>query len=622
MNAPKIEGTTYDATIKAGVAWRMTFRDDGNGTTFVVRKDAQDHLWIDAENEKGKATTGQVRPLRVESADDPGAPEPNRPPQPVGVTFRTRWDTVLYVESDGRIRARAGEPTLFEVRRAPDGRIGLSPGGNKWVTAESDGRLTCTRVKPPDYAPEAWEAFKVVPHKDSLKSGTISLQSDHGRFVAVESDGTVIADRPVASDYERLFPSPPLSVTGRRRAGIVRNGGGGAWVDDDGEFHPLGGTLMWAPRGWKFERERYQQNILSLEGFDFQRILGEVGWDGNDIQPDQWSDYDAIMAELIDWSYDEAGKRTMLTVIGGGTSTNYERLMHRVVDVVSARPEKVLLVEVCNEWDGKISEPDLMRYGQILRAGLPNHLVACSTPSEEVKLERLKKWVAGGAANAGNAHFDRADNTVEGKWKHVRKPWESRGPSFSAGHLEPGGPRSSVAEFTEPMHLVLSRLVGIICGYRAYVLHNGAGVRGQVDPAHNRPANIFEVPDIAETQRIVRALDGLIPPSAGAGLATRAGFAEHPFVADAFWAGPDGSDHGVVRDYANVRGDGFVQALLGIKGYVTMTAAAGSYNLAVIDPITGASETRRVPRGGTTRIESKSVDSRGLGGLIVVGRAE
>ena len=52
-----------------------------------------------------------------------------------------------------------------------------------------------------------------------------------------------------------------------------------------------------------------------------------------------------------------------------------------------------------------------------------------------------------------------------------------------------------VAEEVDPMRLAMLRAVGLINGVGAFVLHNGSGVAGKVDPGHNRPANLWEPAD-------------------------------------------------------------------------------------------------------------------------------
>lgn len=414
-------------------------------------------------------------------------------------------------------------------------------------------------------------------------------------------------------------PDPPKGRTAR--SGVV-SGAGREFVDGQGTFSPYGATLFWAVRGWKFERERVQANIdwLAAQGFDYIRVLGQVDWVGNEIDP-AWPDYEEQLAGLIDYTY-AAGMRVQLTLMGS-PYRDPMGLARRIAPVVAARPHKVIFLEVANEWWQNFSGGvgDLRSIGSYLRGATPN-LVALSAPAGEAT-EETKGWVGAGAASMGVAHFDRADNTVEWKWRHVRKPWESRGPSFPASSNEPGGPRSSVAQYEEAIHLVMLRAVGILAGYTGFVLHNGAGVQGVVNSCcGGRPANVWEVPDIEATARAIRELDKILPANPSMGTPTRAGVGGtggHPLGADAFVVD---AGRGVVRDYASVRGDGtFWQVLFGLKDYVVLTSDA-AYDLEFVDPLTGIVEHRRsVAARESIRIEPGAArDSRGWGAYIVRGR--
>jgi hypothetical protein len=219
------------------------------------------------------------------------------------------------------------------------------------------------------------------------------------------------------------------------------------------------------------------------------------------------------------------------------------------------------------------------------------------------------------------AHMDRSDNTNEWKWRHVRKGWEAgNDPHCQSSHNEPGGPRSSVAEFPEALHCAMIRAVAIICGSEDHCCHNAAGVQGIVDPAHNRPANLWEVPGIDDCMAAVRGLDAILPTWLSDGQATRGGdspVGPHPLNCDQFWPARN-LDHGVTRDYARVNGPHFAQALQGIKSYVIVKARV-NYHVTVTDPITHAQSAFDVGAGQTHRVESQSRDSRGYGGLLLTG---
>ena len=416
-------------------------------------------------------------------------------------------------------------------------------------------------------------------------------------------------------------PVQPPVVTppgGTARKGLVR-ASGRHFVDDTGAFCPAGYTLFWALRGWRNERDRVKQNIqhIAKQGYDYYRVLGQVDWAGLETDP-RWPDYKGLLGELIDWSYDVAGIRPQITLIGGDTSgLDWSKYVNDAIEAVRPRAPKVMFVEVANEWFKNFNHEAAMKdYGRRLRENLPN-LVALSAPSEEMAWTRSKGWV-GVYANATTAHFDRSDNATDWKWRHVRKPWEGRQPDVPSSHNEPGGPASSVAQYPEPIHLVMSRAVGILCGYDSYVLHNGAGIYGTQRPEYGgRAANVWEQPGIEPAEKAVRRLDLILPPNPSEGTATRKGLGAHPLTCDNNW--PDGGDHGCVRDYAITNGTSFWQAVQGIKGYVSLKADA-NYTLDIVDPITHAVESTTVAKGATVRLNPVSRDSRGYGAFIVRGR--
>jgi len=199
----------------------------------------------------------------------------------------------------------------------------------------------------------------------------------------------------------------------------------------------------------------------------------------------------------------------------------------------------------------------------------------------------------------------------------VRKPWENRQPSIPCDSNEPGGPRSSVAEYPEAIHLVWARAVGILCGWDGYLLHNGNGIYGTDQPQRNRTPNLWEIPDIQNTMRIVRGLDSLIPMWGSNGTTSRKGLGAHPLTAKELWV--EDAPVGVVRDYAITNGIEFWQTLFGIKEYVDVVALK-NYSLRLIDPVDGWSQSIEVNAGESLRISPHCRDTRGYGAILVIGR--
>jgi hypothetical protein len=136
-----------------------------------------------------------------------------------------------------------------------------------------------------------------------------------------------------------------------------------------------------------------------------------------------------------------------------------------------------------------------------------------------------------------------------------------------------------VSQTTDARRLATLRAVGILCGFGSFVLHNGAGVTGRVDPAHNRPANLWEVPGIDDVMHVVRDVEMLLPKGLEDwtkgnqhGGTAFPGFENlgQVLAADGIWS--DGHDHGASRCYVGKSGDRYVQIVYGVKGYVEMVA--------------------------------------------------
>jgi hypothetical protein len=534
------------------------------------------------------------------------------------LTLRASTGPYVCAELDGTLtatRPAAGAWETFAVESVDGGRFALKTAHGLYVCAEGGGggRLVANRT-----AIGAWECFRSVP------SGIgIALQTATGHYWCAEGGGggEVNATRTALGAWETFNGPPPPPVppvtppTDGARTGVVR-ASGRRFLDDQGVFCPMGGTLFWAMRGWKFERDRVKLNMAYLAHYcDYQRILAQVGWSGNEIDED-WPDHVQILGEVIDYAYDVLGMRTQVTGVGGG-DYSATKILDNMIAAIRGRESKVIYTEVANEWYGNWdgSEEQMKAAGKKLLSALPN-LVALSAPQEEMSTQRTNPWVRDGFASMGTAHKDRSDTKTDWKWRHVRQTWESRDPSYPLSHGEPGGPLSSVASFMEPIHLAMSRAVGILCGFEGYCLHNAAGVTGQVDPARGRPANVWEVPGIDQIMATVRALTQILPGDPSAGQATRKGLGAHPLTADLIW--PDGGDHGVVRDYARRNGATFWQCLQGVKNYVNLTADR-AYRLTLIDPITHAPREMSVGAGETIRVDLGSVDTQGYGAWIIRG---
>lgn len=441
-------------------------------------------------------------------------------------------------------------------------------------------------------------------------------QTDHELTAVVHGPRATVAIGTTPFNLEFVFP---------RRHGIV-HADGRSWVDDDGAFYPLGGTLFWAMYGWKNDRDRLVQNLeyLANHHYDYVRILAEVDWPGESISP-SWPDYAQVLGELIDYAYDHFGLRVEITMIGGGNGVDFMGLAQTIVGVVTAnRQHKVLDVEVANEsYQRPISLDQMRQVGTYFMQSLPGQMVALSSAeglgayapgTTDWIGDTINTYLQPGTANLVTIHMDRGYG--DDGWREVRQPWDWKDFPVPVSHNEPIGPRSSVAEEVDPIRLGMLRAVGIINGVEAFVLHNGSGVAGVVDPAHNRPANLWEVPNIDAIMDTVRAVDAILPARAGDGQHWNNAWAGNPWVADAFWS--DGADHGVNRNYTVSTPDGWISTESGIKDHVVMTPRQHC-RIQVFDLLAGMVEEVELGAGEAHTLTPVSRDSGNYGALIVIG---
>ncbi len=520
-------------------------------------------------------------------------------------------------------RTVAGEWEAFYLRPLDDGNYSIKSSHGRYLSAElgGGGELHANRNQR-----GPWETFQV---QGQLSDGaTIALKSFDGKhFVSARIDseqGKVSSEAPALGPWEQikvhLIHSPV-----KQRHGIV-HGEGRSFVDDDGSFYPLGATLFWALRGWKFEQPRLKQNLefLANHHYDYVRILGEVSWVGNEIDPD-WSDYQKNLGEFLDFAYDRYGLRSEITLIGGGHEAQAMALAEKITSVVkSGREHKILDFEVANESYGRhITIDEMRKIGRYLRQNFPKHLVAISsgegtnsymTPTTDWRTDFVNVFMQLGSANLATIHMDRGFGDFG--WRAIRQPWDWKDFPFPVSHNEPIGPRSSVAEEVDPVRLAMLRAVGIINGVSAFVLHNGSGVTGQIDLSRNRPANLWEVPGIDGIMKAVRDVDTLLPPRAGEGNHWNNGWPGAPFNVDGFWA--SGSDHGVNRNYTASTSDGWISTASGVKDYVVFTASRNSL-VDVFDVLKGKVQEVELKANETFKLTPFSRDNYGFGAFIIVG---
>ena len=391
-----------------------------------------------------------------------------------------------------------------------------------------------------------------------------------------------------------------------RRRGVVR-AEGQVCRDDDGIFHPLGLTFFWALYGWKHERSRIHEHLswMSQYGFDYLRILGECDWTGRDWGP-YWPDYDQVLQEFVDCAYDQYGLRVELTIVGGRQYDKHDghrrfvptEFTRKVCEALRGREHKVLHYEMANEWSrlDKVSFNDLIEMSQVAVSLVPN-LVSLSAPTDSDDEHDTSGYAAmvdatkHGGGSCCTPHLRRSDHDY--KWSAVRQGYDLKNfEPFVASNNEGQGPQSSVDTLDDPLQLACYRALGIVCGGAPFVLHCGQGVTGQADPAHGRPENMWEVPNIDTIMRVVRGVDALLPDGVENWKVVNNGRSDHPLPLDphaGFWEG-SAPKTGVNKNYAAVQGHEFVVMLTGCRsvaptGPVPAGTAIRACHVAAYDPI-------------------------------------
>lgn len=331
-------------------------------------------------------------------------------------------------------------------------------------------------------------------------------------MLLISADGC--KETPYATTFQPNFNvNLPLAQAPARQGQVSSLGR--CFADAGGIFNPLGATLFWAVGGYHrgdIARAREHFKFLREEGKqDYVRILAEVNWEGEEIDPN-WPDYPATLAAVVDAAYDDFGMRSHVTIIGGTTNGRARWIAARVRAVLAARTAKVIFVESVNE--GNASQDDAIQIAQefagsgiLVGVGLGDQgretINACSraagAPVKFVHTER----------SLGDKHEPGGEDA-----RPVRQPWNFEAMSGPCVNGEPPGPASSVAELTDPFKLATMRALSIVCGAAAFCFHAGALVFGRKHISNNgklREANIWEVPNIKAMLVAVRNADLRLP---------------------------------------------------------------------------------------------------------------
>ena len=379
-------------------------------------------------------------------------------------------------------------------------------------------------------------------------------------------------------------------------------------------FSPLGDTLFWALHGWEHDRARLEQTLkwVASFGHDYVRILGDVDWTSNaGYQIDSSrAEYPTILGAFLDCAWRQYGLRVELTVWGGSDRDPLAAAQTVANVIVAGRQESILNLECGNEsFQNGPDHATLVSMAHILAP--TGCLVAHSEPADPNTTDQwLSQSIAQGAS-LGAVHLDRTPGQHGERF--VRQPYGLKSLPFPITHNEPIGPRSSVVESTDASKLTMLRLMGMFYGCAAFVLHNGNGVTGLPDPAHDRGGDLWSVPGIDVIMRAVRAVDGLLPDDIRTYSYTNqhGGYASPGFgdygqalAADCIWS--DGNyDHGVDRCYGANTAAGFVTMLSDVVNWVELRAARAC-QVRIFNVLTPAAAVLEadVPAGGTIRLTS------------------
>ena len=364
--------------------------------------------------------------------------------------------------------------------------------------------------------------------------------------------------------------------------------------DGSGDHLFAGTTLFWSPWGYAHDRPRLEQNLAEARkrGLDYVRVLGAVGprgWTDRVIDPTA-PDWPATVAGLTDLAYAH-GLRVQWTIFGGIEKTPTKASRRAVVDrfltALEGRHEKVILVEIANEYwqngfPGSDGAAELRELAALVRTRFPG-LVALGAPELADACVHQAAYV-GSQATAVTLHYSRKSDTGEGKWRPVRQPW--RESQFTCSGVAPTyfdneaiGPQSSVAEDDDPTRLTMARGVAWLAKNGASLLHTGAGIRGGgvEDRARGRVANLWEVAHWDQTTAGIQALRGLLPATLPNWAVHNAHWASAPFQADDLEA--------FVRNYCATQGNDFVCLPIGITRPVRLTARR-AMTVRVHEPLT------------------------------------
>lgn len=421
----------------------------------------------------------------------------------------------------------------------------------------------------------------------------------HGGFnLNITSDGyidkwvpiDVVPEERLVINLEKI-PAPVY----KKRKGNVRIINKSA-IDDDG-FHLFLGTTLF-PYRWMLDNSqlRIDDNLrfLAESDIDYIRYFVEVGNPNDDT--DGWSDRktdpSTFTERYINYAYDNFGIRSAICIFGGCfySDTRDKRIntVQRVIDVVKKCSEKVIWIEIVNEFHGQLDDADEVRsLCNLVQSQLPN--VLCIPSSPEGWQEDFDTIYKDNTGTLGSIHHERVDK--EAHWGYVRGPYSARElervPSAFTND-EGVGPKSSGVSDDDPLRLGFFAATGYIVREPFFTLHTGAGVYmgGKGGITHNREANIYEVNNIDSILDAINNVRSLLPQDVTSWPEYNGNRSEHLLPADYVWADDNSFTSGVLRCYMAISGNNFVMLPYSIFNFADFTAKV-NMNVRVYDIMNG-----------------------------------
>lgn len=323
-------------------------------------------------------------------------------------------------DGKGRIvadRTKAEIWEQFEPRPAGGGYWGFRSHSGAWLSAQHDGALWANRVRPDDWTPEAWEAFKLVP----LADGRIALQSDHGLYVCAEGagGGDVFANRLAINAWESFLPSQRFWMADRPPLHDRLAVQGRFFVTGGEIYRPVWASLLSILRRPHDERVE-QLGALADLGFNGVRVFaGALSWANQ--TPAQAR---AVLPALLDECHAAGLRVEVVAITDSGTGYDVRAHTFEIADYCTNTPHAIL--ELANEYWHPTQSPWVQDAANLLalRRQLDSAtLMSLGAPPSDEPEGSLP------LADYLTLHLDRGRD----KWNMVRRVRELEGASARYG---------------------------------------------------------------------------------------------------------------------------------------------------------------------------------------------